>query len=74
MSAEEPGNLETLTGGEFPLFLCFTLSLCAAVCGNALTDVDVITCPEIVGLPLHAVALEMVQIWIIMQLNLAPWG
>ena len=34
--------------------------------------VDVITCPEIVGLPLHAVPLEMVQICIIMQLNLAP--
>ena len=68
-------SLETLKPWQqvrFHLILCFTLSLCAAVCGNALTDVDVLTCPEIVGLPLHAVALEMVQIWIIMQLNLAP--
>ena len=39
------------------------------MCGNALTDVDVITCPEIGELPLHAVALEMVQIWIILQLS-----
>ena len=74
MSAEEEaGSLETLAPGEFLLFLCFTLSPCVeCVCGNALTDVDVITCPEIVELPLLAVALEMVQQWIIMQLSLAP--
>ena len=43
-------------------------------CSNALTDVDVITCPKIVKLPLLTAALEMVQQWIIMQLNMAPCG